>query len=132
MTWKESDLPALRELESTILRICSAHQEMNDYNAGRAYEAAYQHYRARLRGREPRPTLLKALDLETFGAVRDVCEGLLTQGALPMKSNSTVEPRPVELEKLVEYLRELHRSVERHTRAGGRRGYLEFIRTFIP
>jgi hypothetical protein len=39
---------------------------------------------------------------------------------------------PLTVEKLVEYLHELFRSVERHTKLGGRRGYLEFVRGFIP
>ena len=108
MTWKEPDLPALRELESTIVQIWSSRPEMNDYTVGRAYEAACQHYRARLRGRESKPPALNGLDLDTFNAVREVCE------------------------KLLEYLRELARSVERHTQLGGRCGYLEFIRSFIP
>ena len=42
MTWKEEDLPALRKLESTIVRIWPGHEEMNDYSAGCAYDAAYQ------------------------------------------------------------------------------------------
>lgn len=132
MNWKEQDLPALRELESTILRIWSRHEEMNDYVAGRAYEAAYQLYRARLRGRELKPPALSGLDLETFNAVREVCEKQLASGANPVKGMPNGNTNPLNLEKLVEYLRELQRSVERHTKLAGRHGYLEFVRGFIP
>ncbi len=132
MTWKEEDLPALRELESTVLRIWLSHAEMNDYTAGRAYDAAHQFYRARLRGREPRPPALNGLDLDTFNAIREVCEKLLVSGADSVTGMPNGKTNPLSLEKLVEYLRELTRSVERHTKLGGRWGYLEFVRTFIP
>ena len=132
MTWKEEDLPALRELESTIVRIWSGHEEMNDYSAGCAYDAAYQLYRARLRGREPRPPALNGLDFDIFNAVRQVCEKLLASGADPVKGMPNGNTNPVNVEKLVEYLRELTRSVERHTKLEGRCGYLEFVRKFIP
>lgn len=131
MTWKEDDLPALKELESTALRIWSGHGEMTDYTAGRAYDAAYQLYRARLRGHDPKPPALTGLDLETFNAVQGVCEKLLTAGAQPFKGMLNRNLPPPTLEKLVEYLHELHRSVERHTKSGGRRGYLEFLKNYI-
>ena len=132
MTLKDEDLPALRALESTLLRIWSDHPEMNDYTAGRAYDAAHQLYRARLRGREPKPPTLNGLDLDTFNAVREVCEKLLASGADPVKGMPEGNTHPVTLEKLVEYLRELKQSVERHTKLGGRCGYLEFVRRFTP
>lgn len=132
MTWKEPDLPALRELESTIVRLWSAHEAMNDYTAGRAYEEAYQHYRAQSRGHEPKPPTLTGLDLDAFTAVREACEKLLKTGATPVKGMPTGNTNPISLDTLVEYLRELTRSVERHTKIGGRRGYLEFVRSFIP
>jgi hypothetical protein len=132
MTWKEPALPALRELESTVLRAWSTNDALNDYTVGRAYEGAYQLYRARLRGREPKPPTLNGLDLEMFNAVRGVCEKLLTSGATPLEGMPNGNTKPLPLEKLVEYLRELARSVERHTKHGGPHGYLTFVRSFFP
>ena len=131
MNWKDDELPALMELESTVLRIWSGHEEMTDYTAGRAYEAAYQYHRARLRGRDPKPPALTGLDLETYNAVQGVCEKLLAAGAKPFKGMPHRNLPPPTLERLVEYLRELHRSVERHTKIDGRRGYLEFLKNYI-
>jgi hypothetical protein len=132
MNWKEADLPALRELESTVVRLWGEQPEMNDYTAGRAYEAAYQLYRARLRGQEPKPVNVSGLDREAYEAVQQVCEKLLTTGATPLKGAPDGNTNPLTLEKLLEYLRELMRSVERHTKLGGRLGYLAFVRSFIP
>src|SRR5258705_5171475 len=105
---------------------------MNDYTVGRTYDAAYQLYRARLRKREPKPPALSGLDLDTLNAVREVCEKLLASGADPVKGMPEGNTHPLMLEKLVEYLRELKHSVEHHTLLGGRCGYLEFVRRFIP
>ena len=132
MNWKDEDLPPLRELESTVLRLWMTHRELNNYNVGRAYEAAYQLYRARVRGREPKPPSLDGVDLAAFHAVRDCCEKLLASGAEPIKGLAAGNTQPVPAEKLVEYLRELARSVERHTRLSGRYGYLEVIRKYVP
>jgi hypothetical protein len=132
MKWKEADLPALRELESTVLTLASAHAEANDYCVGRAYESAYQHYRASLRGHEPKPPALTGLDLDLFNAVQKVSQKLLASGASPVQGMPDGNTNPLPLEKLVEYLCELANSVERHTKLGGRCGYLEFLRKFIP
>ena len=100
--------------------------------ASRAYEAAYQLYRSHWRGRDAKPPPLNGLDLETFNAVREVCEKLLASGAKPINKIPKSSMSPITLEKLVEYLRQLTNSVERHTKLGGRHGYLEFVRGFIP
>jgi hypothetical protein len=105
---------------------------MTDHVAARAYEAVFQLYRARLRGHEPKAPNAAGLDAEAIEAVRAACEKILTTGPSPMKGNPRGHVAPVALEKLVDYLRELRRSVERHTRLGGRQGYLAFVRGYLP
>jgi hypothetical protein len=131
VTPKDEDLPALQELETAIVMIWRRHPDMTDYVANRAYEAAVQFHRARSRGHEPKPSGLTGLDLDAFNAVQQVCENLLSTGAAPRKGLPTGNTAPISLEKLLEYLRELNRSVERHTRHGGRQGYLQFIDDFL-
>jgi len=127
MHMKDEDLPALRELESAVIAVWIRRPEMSDYAAGCAYEAAHQTYRSRLRNHEPKPPNLAGIDAEAFNAVRDVCEKLLASGAEPMKGLPEGNTKPIVIEKLLEYLRELQRSVERHTKFGGRQGYLQFV-----
>lgn len=131
MRWKDEDLPALRELESAVIAVWLRRPEMSDHTAGRAHEAAHQTYRSRLRNHEPNPHSFTGVDAETFGVVRDVCEKLLATGAEPMKGLPEGNTKPVVIEKLVDYLRELQRSVERHTKLGGRLGYLQFVRDHL-
>lgn len=132
MSPKETDMPALRELEAAVLAVYQAHPEMNDYTAGRAYEAAHRHYRARLRGRDVKQAGLDGVDGETYTAVHEVCERLLLSGPKPLPGMAPDNAGPVTVEKLTEYLRELARSVERNTMIGGRCGYLTLLRQFIP
>jgi hypothetical protein len=132
MKWKDEDLPALQELESAVLGFWRRQPELTNYAAMRAYEAAHQLYRDRARGHEPKPVALTGPDLELFHTIQPVCEKLLSTGAAPMRGMSASNTAPVSVEKLAQYLRELHRSVERHTELGGRRGYFEFLERFIP
>lgn len=132
MNWKDEDLPALRELESALVAVWRIHPDMTDHVAARAYEAAFQLCRARARGHEPKAPALTGLDADAFNAVRDACEKILTREPAPMKNGPRGNVAPVPVEKLADYLRELRRSVERHTEQGGRQGYLTFVRGFLP
>ena len=131
MNWNEEDLAALQELETAIARVFRKHPDMTDYAAGRAYEGAFQIYRALNRGHQPRPSTLTGLDAEVFDVVRITCEQMHAKGAIFLKSNTGGRTSPVPLPKMVEYLRQLQRSVERHTAMDGRQGYLTFIEKFV-
>lgn len=132
MKWNEFDLPALRELESVVVRFWTSTPTLNDYAVGRAYDAAHQHFRALTRGRQPQPPPLIGLELDLFNAVRGACEKLLQSGANPLPGMSSGNTQPLPHDLLLPYLRKLAHSVERHTRLGGRTGYLEFVRGFVP
>ena len=102
---------------------------MTDHVASRAYEAAYELYRAEGRGREGKPCPLTGLDLEAFEAVKAICEFRLGRG--PVRNEGTEAAAPIPLADLCECLNELRKSVERHTKQGGRQGCLAFIDQFL-
>jgi hypothetical protein len=123
----DEKLDILRNLESSVVQIWRAHPEMSDYVALRAYEAAFQTYRAEMRGHTPKPLGLTGLDGEAWEAVKAICEFRLG------RSNPRVEKiPPISLALLLDCLRELVRSVERHTKVDGRQGYLTFIDQYLP
>lgn len=130
MKWTEDKLDILQNLEFSVVEIWRAHREMSDYSALRAYEAAFQWYRAELRGHTPKEPALKGLDASTFEALKAMCEFRLGRGECPVPGPELIPPIKIEL--LVECLRELAKSVERHTKHGGRQGYLTFIDKFLP
>ena len=129
MEISEDKLGVLQNLEFSVATVWRTHREMSDYTALRAYEAAFQTYRAELRGHVPKPSGLTGLDLTTFESVKAVCEFRLGRGTL---GDGPETAPPVSLELLIDCLRELARSTERHTKAGGKQGYLTFINQFLP
>ena len=130
MEWADEKLDILQNLESSVVEIWRAHPEMSDYTALRAYEAAFQTYRAELRGHAPKPPGLSGLDAAAFEAVKAMCEFRLARKPCPVPGPENVPP--ISLQLLVDCLRELGKSVERHTKVDGRQGYLTFIDGFLP
>jgi hypothetical protein len=132
MKWKEENLDVLQNLEFAIVELWRAHPEMTDYSALRAYEAAREHYRAEQRGRTPKPSTLSGLDATAFAELKKICEFRLGRDPGPQPAaGSEVSVEPIPVEKLLACLQELAKSVERHTRTGGRQGYLTFIDRFL-
>ena len=130
MKWHEENLDVLQNLEFTIVEVWRAHPEMADYAAQRAYEAAFQYYKDQQRGHTPKAPTLKGLDATAYEALAEMCEIQLGRRAGPSDKTGGIPAVP--LEKLVACLRELGKSVERHTTLGGRQGYLKFIDKFLP
>lgn len=126
----QEHLDVLQNLEFAIVEVWRAHPEMLDYSALRAYEAARQFYRAELRGNAPQPPALTGLDAMAFAALREMCEFRLGRSAGPL-SEPDLPVTPIPLEELLACLQELAKSVERHTRSGGRQGYLTFVNGFL-
>lgn len=133
MKWQEEHLDVLQNLESAIVEVWRANPEMTDYSALRAYESARQCYRAELRGQPPKPPALTGLDAVAFTALKQMCEFRLGRHPAPPSADDPALPPlpPLPLEKLLACLQELGKSVERHTRSGGRQGYLQFIDRFL-
>jgi len=131
MKWKQDEnLDVLQNLEFAVVEVWRKHPEMTDYVAQRAYEAARQYYRAELRGLPPKPPALTGLDASAFDEVKAICEFRLGRAAGP-PAEEDAPVTPIGLEVLIECLQELGKSVERHTRNGGRQGYLNFIHGFL-
>jgi hypothetical protein len=120
-------LDVLQNIEFIVVRTWRDHPELNNYNVMRAYEAAIAHYGALARGLRPKPVELSGLDEELFLGIIGVSEWRLGN-----EQNDKDKLPPIPLEDLVGCLRKLRKSVERWTREGGRQGYLEFIKQFLP
>ena len=131
MKFAEENLDILQNLEFAVVEVWRAHPEMTDYVAQRACEAARQFYRAEQRGSPPKPPALTGLDATAFESLKAMCEFRLGRSPGP-KSETEIPVTPIPVEKLVACLQELAKSVERHTRSGGRQGYLTFIDGFLP
>lgn len=103
---------------------------MSDYTARAAYDAAVKFYRAEQRGHVPKPPELRGLDAEAFAELKKICDFWL--GHDSDYHINTKLARPISLDMLLDCLRELSRSAERHTALQGRQGYLSFIADYLP
>jgi len=112
-----------------MVTVWRTHPEMTDYTALRASEAAFQLYRAEVRGHAPKPCGLTGLDEATFQAVRAVCELLRGRGTGPLSFKAAT---PVSPGLPADCLREPVKSTERHTAVDGRQGHLTFIDAHLP
>jgi len=130
MKFAEENLDILQNLEFAVVEVWRAHPEMTDYTAQRAYEEARKFYRAEQRGNPPQPPALTGLDATAFEAVKAMCEFRLGRSVGP-PSEPEIPVSPIPVAKLIACLQELAKSVERHTRSGGRQGYLKFIDAFL-
>ncbi len=130
MKWTNDKMDVLQNLEFAVVEVWRAHPEMTDYVAGRAYEAVFQLYRSELRGHQPKPASSTGLDAITFESLKAMCEFRLGRASCPVAGPEKIAP--VSVEQLVDCLRELKKSTERHTVLEGRQGYLTFIDRFLP
>jgi hypothetical protein len=119
----------LQNLEFSVISLYRRNPEMTDHVALRAYEAAYERYRAEQRGHAPKPRGLTGLDAETCDAICAMCEWRLGRDPGPDKKGPPVEP--ITAEEMVACLRRLTRSVNLHTRRAGRQGYLNYVAHFV-
>lgn len=126
----EENIDVLQNLEFVVVRLWRRHPEMSDHVALRAYEATRERYRAEARGHSPKPCALTGLDREAYDELCAVCE--FRRGGKPLPGDSGDPIPPIPVSQLLDCLRELCKSVERHTELGGRQGYLQFIDRFIP
>lgn len=127
---KDEDIDILQNLEFVVAQVWRKHREMTDHAALRAYDAVFEQYRAEERGHTPKPCTLTGLEGETFEGLQAMCEYRLGRKPLSDAADEPIEP--VSLERLVDCLRRLRKSVERHTKHGGRQSYLTFIDRFVP
>jgi len=129
MNSEPKNIDVLQNLEFAVVEVWRKHREMSDHVAARAYEAAFERYRAESRGHAAKPCALTGLDREVFDAVIAICECRLGRATSADAAEEPVPALPVA--DLVDCLRELRKSVERHTRHDGRQGYLTFVDRFL-
>ena len=128
-TWKDDYLDVLQFLETAVITVWRSHPEMTDHAVARAYEAAFESYRAQARNQVPKTAALQGIDSTIFQALNLACETRI--GKTPTAPEMDKRVQIVTVEILVDCLRELKKSVERHTKSGGRQGYLNFVSRFI-
>ena len=129
MNPEPKNMDVLQNLEAIVVTVFRDHPEMTDRVAARAYEAAFEHYRAEVRGHAPKPCTLTGIEREVFNGLIAICDWRLGRSKGGIESDEI--PNPLSVTEIVDCLRQLRKSVERHTRSGGSQGYLVFVAAFV-
>ncbi|MBW4620719.1 MAG: hypothetical protein KME17_15365 [Cyanosarcina radialis HA8281-LM2] len=126
----------LHNLESAIVRYYREHPDLIDAEVDSALDWLAKNYSRPTPGRSSAASMPRGMTGEVTAAVFAICQWRLGLEALP-----AIDERgnPVELEieslsptEIVACLKRLKSSVKLWTKKGGRQGYLNFIKQFIP
>ncbi len=132
MSIEEQYTDVLQNLELAVAQAYQSHPEMTDYAVLRAYEALVQTYSAEIQGRDPKPVRLSDLETELMQAIKSMCEVRLGRSQLPgADKEAAVEMPAIDVATLILCLKRLAKSVEKWTKRGGRKGYLDFMSQFV-
>jgi len=125
---EETHQDILQNIEAAIVSVHRARPEMLDYDVDGALETLIARYSAEQRGTTAREPVLHGPRQEVYGAVREICEWRL--GGDPADPDPAGDGGPG-VDVIVACLKRVRTLVQRHTREGGRQGYLTFIRRYV-
>ena len=124
----------LQNFETAIIIIYRQTPQLTDYSVMEALDVVVRSYEAQARGRETSPRPLPPLDQEVADALRLVCEWRLGRKELKSESGKKIKitDDALTLEEIIACLKRIQKSVKRWNKSHGRRGYLEFVKDYIP
>jgi hypothetical protein len=134
LPFEERYQDVLQNIEFGIVQVYHNHPEMTDWEALSAIEALLRTYRAEAKGRQASSPSLDPLAEEVYNLVETMCEWRLgRERPFTHKDGEPVEfPfEPITLDELMDCLKRVHKSINRWSRQGGRRGYLTFVSQFV-
>jgi hypothetical protein len=129
--FEDEYLDVLYKIESAVLAACRKTPSAEDYDAHNAINALIRVYQAELNQRQPPPIRLQPTAENIRDAVQIVCDIMLGRKPLPIEKDRPLDIETITLAELVACLKRVRKSIERWTKEGGRRGYLDFISEFL-
>ena len=132
----------LQNLEAAIVTIDKANTDLTDLEVLDALDNLIRAYTAEENGR-PTPFMrLSPLKRQVYDAVKDMAEWRMGRTQEASSSRALVKsdseklrlkmPTPITLEELLACLKRIRLSIKRWNGSNGRRGYLEYVRNFLP
>lgn len=108
-------------------------EEISDWSVETALDALIRAYGAEHTGRTLRPARLSEAEQAIYDRVKGVCEWRLGREQLNSENTPPIlrELEPKTLDEIAACLKRVRASVKRWHKAGGRRGYLDFVGRFI-
>lgn len=129
--FEDEYLDALHNIESALLTACRRMPSAEDYDALSAINALMRAYQAELNQRQPPAIRLGPAAENIRDAVQITCEIMLGRQPLTDERGRPLEMGTITPAEMVACLKRVRKSIERWTKEGGRRGYLDFISEFL-
>ncbi len=120
----------LQNIEFSIISVYRDDPSLLDMDALDAVRALIHHYRAEEQQHQPPGIRLAERAARVFARAKVMCEWRLGRG--PLGDVAEIPPRPVSLATLIECLRRIEKSIRRWNKESGKRGYLDFIKPYLP
>jgi hypothetical protein len=124
--------PSLFFLETLINSYASTDESVIDLHVLEALEATRRLFAAEAQSRTFQPRLGDQRVQQLFAGLRDASEVLLGREPAGIYDQTAEPSDAISIDTLVTCLKQLERSVKLWSEQGGRRGYLQYIRRFLP
>lgn len=133
----DGNFDVLQNIEFAIVSALENHPEMDDNDAMSAMDAVIKDFRDMGRGRTPKPHTFSGATQTVFDRVQEVCLWRVGKGPAPgyadEEESDAPDPEPLTVEALLQCLKKIRKSMDRHHDGGGYRGYLMFVvQYFMP
>lgn len=133
-TFEERYNDVLRSMEIALVRAYREDEAMTDWETLTAVNGLIRVYTAVQRHR-PLPELkLHPLAQQTYDELKRVSDGWLGQAPVMDEAGQIADlgDKALALPEVLDCLKRIRKSVELWQKEGGRRGYFEFVKHFLP
>jgi hypothetical protein len=129
MSFEEKYMDVLHNIEFAIISVYRKRNELIDYDVSSAIESLIDFYIAEQRNREPRNFNLSEKSLSVYEEVKQMCGFQLGRNNPDEKDELPFQPKTVN--EILDCLKKIKSSIKTWTKAGGRQGYLDFVKPFV-
>ena len=134
VSFEEQYQDVLQNIEFAIISTYRERpEEISDWSVEAALDALIRAYGAEHTGRILRPARLSEAEQAIYDRVRRTCEWRLGREQLLSDQAPALlsEMQPKTLDEILACLKRVRTSVKRWHKAGGRRGYLDFVGRYV-
>ena len=124
----EKNMDVLQNIEFHIVEAYRENASITDFDVTDALDALTRQFSAELAGRTASAIALDPRAELVYRNVREICEyrmGVARVGAPLIAA-------PISKEEMISALRTILKSIKRWSGRGGKRGYLDFVKNYLP
>ena len=125
----EDNLDVLQNIEFAIVTAYRENAAITDFDVKDGLDALTRHYSAEVAGRVLSTIPLDPRAQGVYDGVRGICEWRMGR---VVPDDGEVPPAPIGPADVITALRTIMKSVQRWSNRGGKRGYLDFVKAYLP